>query len=131
METAIFAQWLHSDQTLRNARWGSGRGGGEVDIVQLGPNQKAVWAVEAKWSDRFYYKPGELKSLLNFCHAQGLQNAIVTSETVSGARTEKSVRLYFAHASVYCYILGFNIVQGKRATDVTAETSSKDVPTTA
>ena len=68
-ETAIFAQWFHSDNTLHYARWHDG----EVDMVMLGgPKQKAIWAVEVKWSDRYCEKPAELSGLVGFCQANGL-----------------------------------------------------------
>jgi len=48
-ETAIFFQWFHSDTQLHYARWQDG----EIDIVMLGAKQKASWAAEVKWSDRY------------------------------------------------------------------------------
>ena len=60
VETAIYSQWFHSNTQLFYARWG----GGEVDIVELGPHQKAEWALEAKWSDRIVGHPEELPEIL-------------------------------------------------------------------
>jgi predicted AAA+ superfamily ATPase len=122
VETAIFAQWFHSNSMLYYARWGKG----EVDIVHLNEKQKAAWAVEAKWTDRFYDHPGELKSLLSFCRAQDMRRAMVTTETVTGSRMVKDVTLDYTPASVYCYILGLNIVRGKSASEVIAQASAAE-----
>jgi uncharacterized protein len=65
-ETAIFFQWFHSDTQLHYARWQDG----EIDIVMLGAKQKASWAVEVKWSDRYPDNPGELKSVVSFLPSQ-------------------------------------------------------------
>jgi hypothetical protein len=52
VETAIYAQWLHRDWfTPYYARWQKG----EVDMIKLDDkNFKPQWAVEIKWSNRFY-----------------------------------------------------------------------------
>lgn len=110
VETAIFAQWFHSSDNLHYARWQKG----EVDIVMLNKNHKVDWAVEAKWSDKYFNHPSELKSLLSFCHAQNLTEAKITTKTCSGRCTISSVTFIFQPASVYCYILGYNIIQGKK-----------------
>ena len=109
VETAIYSQWFHSDVLLHYARWSNG----EVDIVNLEKTQKALWAIEAKWTDRFYSRPYELKSLLSFCHAQNLNKAMVTTKSVNGEIKRSSVTISFYPASMYCFILGYNIVQGK------------------
>lgn len=109
VETAIISQLLHTDFNYHYARWGTG----EVDLVHLGPDQKADWAMESKWSDRFYDHPGELKSLVRFCHEQNLSKAVVTSKTKYGTIMRESVSLNFVPASVYCYSLGRSIIQSK------------------
>jgi predicted AAA+ superfamily ATPase len=109
VETAIFSQWFHARTPLHYARWHNG----EVDIVCLGPKQKAAWAIEVKWSDRYLGRPQELPSLLRFAHAQNLTRAMVTSRTTRGERTIESVTFEFLPASLYCYMLGFNVVHGR------------------
>jgi uncharacterized protein len=109
-ETAIFSQWFHSEDVLNYARWHDG----EVDIVMLGPKQKAVWAVEVKWSDRFCENPGELKSLVAFCQANGLKRSLVTSKTQMLTRQVDGLEIDFRPASVYCYTVGYNLIQGKK-----------------
>ncbi len=108
-ETAIFSQWFHSDTALFYARWPHG----EVDIVHLAPEQKVAWAVEVKWSDRYCENPEELKSLLSFCRANGLQDALVTSRTKTLSREVEGIRIQFAPAGVYCYTVGFSLIHGK------------------
>jgi predicted AAA+ superfamily ATPase len=112
VETAIFSQWFHSlHAMLYYARWRNG----EIDIVNLsGKEQKPNWIVEAKWSDRPYRHPNELKNLVNFCHNNNLQEAHVTTHTKTGSKTIESVDFEFIPASVYCYILGYNILRTKK-----------------
>jgi predicted AAA+ superfamily ATPase len=109
-ETAIFAQWFHSDESLHYARWQ----GGEVDIVQLDQKQKLAAAVEVKWSDHYARKPGDLKSLLSFCEENHLLRAIVTSRTLTAQTSLRGVDLEFMPASIYCYLIGFGNITAKR-----------------
>jgi len=109
-ETAILAQWFHSEATLYYSRWQDG----EVDIVMLGPKQQAQWAVEVKWSDRYCEKPDELKSLLSFCYANSLKHTLVTSRTKTATCNVTGIRIQFVPASVYCYTVGYNIVHHRR-----------------
>lgn len=110
VETAIFSQWFHSELTnLHYARWRDG----EVDIVSLGEKQQVAWAVEVKWTDRFYERPTELKSLINFCHAKNVKSALITTRTTSGHKTVQNINFEFRPASLYAFMLGYNIVRGK------------------
>jgi len=109
-ETAIYSQWFHSDTTLYYARWKNG----EVDIVHLDDKQKAMWAIEVKWTDRFYERPYDLKNLIHFCHANNLKEAAVTTLTQSGVIAIDKVKLEYIPASIYCYTVGCNIVKGKQ-----------------
>jgi hypothetical protein len=106
VETAVFSQWFHTDSLLHYARWA----GGEVDIVLLSPEQKAKWAIEVKWSDRYFEHVDELKSVISFCHEQKLDSAMVTSKTIKDVKRYKNVDLYFHPASLYCYMLGYNVI---------------------
>jgi predicted AAA+ superfamily ATPase len=109
-ETAIFAQWFHSDSTLHYARWSDG----EVDMVMLGSaDQKPAWAVEVKWSDRYCEHPGELTSLIDFCLENGLSENLVTSKTLTAECQIKDVLIRFIPASIYCYMVGYNIIRTK------------------
>jgi len=111
VETAIYSQWFHADETkLHYARWSSG----EVDIVNVqGKDQRVGWAVEVKWSDKPYRDARELKNLIRFCHANNLSEAHVTTRTASGIKRFQSIDFGFVPASLYCYELGRNLVHGK------------------
>lgn len=114
-ETAIFSQWFHGDTQLYYARWKHGRAEGEVDIVHIDPSaQKPRWAIEVKWTDRFFDRPYELKNLIGFCHANGLEQPLVTTKTRQGVLKQAGVELEFRPASLYCYQLGFNIISHKK-----------------
>ena len=98
VETALFSQWFHRQIPLHYARWKEG----EVDLVKLQPDQRIEWALEAKWSDRFFDRPGDVKALLGFCKKNGLNSAWVTSRTSMGTREVQGVELRFMPASLYC-----------------------------
>lgn len=109
VETAIFAQWFHAEYLLYYARWK----GGEVDIVSVDNKLKPFWAVEAKWSDRYFDYPEELKPLKLFCNKHNLPHALVTSRTKKGFKTIGKTNYEFMPASLYCYQLGYNILEDK------------------
>lgn len=109
-ETAVFAQWFHeSSANIHYARWQKG----EVDIVWLEEN-KPRWAVEVKWSDRYYEKPAELKSLIAFCHANQIYKPQVTTRTKQGELTVQNVCMRFVPASLYCYTVGYNLIRSRK-----------------
>jgi predicted AAA+ superfamily ATPase len=108
-ETAIYSQWFHSESILHYARWQNG----EIDIVNLNEKQKPVWAIEVKWTDRFYEKPRELKSLQMFCHSNNLREVLVTTITKRGEKIIDNIDVIFIPASIYCYTVGYNIIKGK------------------
>ncbi len=109
VETSVYSHWFHTHKELYYARWG----GGEVDIVSLGPKQKAEWAIEVKWTDRYCNRPEELKSAMTFCHTQNLKSIMVTSKTIQKNLDYKNVNIRYTPASMYCYILGYNVIQGR------------------
>jgi len=108
-ETAVFAQWFHSEYPLNYARWSEG----EVDIVALGPEQKAEWAVEVKWSDRFADDAQRLSGLVSFMRQNRLDSALVTSRSVSRDLKVEGKLLRFAPVSVYCFTVGYNLMHGR------------------
>jgi uncharacterized protein len=112
-ETAIFSQWFHAEVALYYARWADG----EVDIVYLKTStQKPAWAIEVKWSDRYCSNPDQLKSLISFCHANGLTKVIVTSKTKSMCCEIGDLKVTFVPASTYCYMVGYNVIRrGRKA----------------
>lgn len=107
-ETAIFAQWFHEPQPRYYARWDGGSG--EVDIVGLTGDQRAAWALEVKWSDRYVSNPGELKSLLSFCSTNNLASAIITTVSKQQTVQYRGIDFEFVPASLYCWTIGHNIV---------------------
>jgi uncharacterized protein len=108
VETAVLSQWMHREKLdLTYARWKEGRNEGEVDLVLVDSKKyKPVWSVEIKWSNRFFEKPQELKSLISFCKANGFQNALVTSIDQTGVKETDGLQFSFVPASVYSYNIG-------------------------
>jgi Holliday junction resolvase-like predicted endonuclease len=106
VETAIFSQWFHRErQSIFYARWN--KKGGEVDIVGLHKARLTpVWAVEIKWSNRAFQRPGELKALQNFAAANKLDTAVVTSKDQTGTKNVGGLELKFQPAALYCYTVG-------------------------
>ncbi len=110
-ETSIYSQWFHSQNTtLFYARWPEG----EVDIVSLGPQQKALWAVEVKWSDGYCDHPDKLTSLISFCKANRFKRALVTSKTKLLDCRTGGIHIEFIPASLYCFMVGYNLIHWKK-----------------
>jgi predicted AAA+ superfamily ATPase len=111
VETAIYAQWMHREWfTPWYARWNKG----EVDMVGLDDKKlKPQWALEIKWSNRFFNYPRELKSLLAFCKKNKLKSAMVTTLDKEGKKEIDGITLYFVPASVYAYVVGNNTLEKK------------------
>lgn len=108
VETAIYSQWLHRESfTPFYSRWQRG----EVDIVSLDEKKlKPIWAVEIKWTNRYYEKPNELTSLISFCKKNNLNSALVTSIDKEGKHLTDGINLHFIPASIYAYIVGNNTI---------------------
>lgn len=110
VETTIFAQWIQRPGSqVYYANWKHGRKLGEVDLVGLSTAmQKPLWAVEIKWSNRFYERPEELESLKTFMLNNKLTDAVVTSIGMTGERDFTAGKLLFIPASLYAYTVGRN-----------------------
>jgi uncharacterized protein len=108
VETAVLSQWMHREKLdLTYARWKEGRTEGEVDLVLVDDKKyKPVWGVEIKWSNRYFEKTNELKSLIQFCKANNFQNALVTSIDQTGVKKLDNLAFSFLPASVYTYNIG-------------------------
>lgn len=108
VETAVLSQWMHHEKLdLTYARWKEGRTEGEVDLVLVDDKKyKPIWGVEIKWSNRYYEKPMELKSLINFCKSNNFPKAMVTTIDASGVKEINDLKFSFLPASVYCYNIG-------------------------
>jgi len=111
VETAIFAFCMHRDWfTPWYARWSNG----EVDMVGLSERLKPKWALEIKWSDRYFEKPGELKSLIKFCKENNLQSPVVTSITKEENIEFNGINLQFIPSSSYAYTVGKKTLEMKK-----------------
>ncbi|MCH8555782.1 MAG: ATP-binding protein [Schleiferiaceae bacterium] len=108
VETAVLSQWMHREKLdFTYARWKEGRNEGEVDLVLVDDKKyKPVWGVEIKWSNRYFEKPNELKSLIAFCKNNNFQKALVTSINQSGVKEIDNLLFSFLPASVYSYNIG-------------------------
>lgn len=117
VETAIFSQWLHREWfTPWYARWSNG---GEVDMVGLSDkNFKPLWAVEIKWTNRYYDKPASLGSLIHFCKRNNLKSALVTTVDKEGVHTVDGVEIAFVPAAAYAYLVGVNTLDHKKRQSV-------------
>jgi predicted AAA+ superfamily ATPase len=111
VETAIFAQWMHAENFKPwYARWNTG----EVDMVGLNAIRlKPEWAVEIKWSNRYFDKPNELKSLVKFAKEHGIQQPIVTSIDKEGIVAFDEMEFFFIAAASYAYSISKNILISK------------------
>ena len=69
---------------------------------------KPTWALEIKWSDRYFSRPHELKSLLRFCSDNQLTEAIVTTISIQESVEHDGMMLHFVPAAVYAYAVGAN-----------------------
>jgi predicted AAA+ superfamily ATPase len=108
VETAVLSQWMHREKlNLTYARWKEGRNEGEVDLVLVDDAKfNPIWGVEIKWSNRYFDKPKELKSLIQFCQSNGFDNALVTSIDQMGLKEMGALKITFLPASVYAFNIG-------------------------
>lgn len=112
VETAIYAQWFpRQTAELRYANWRQGKQQGEVDMVGLDiARQKPLWAVEIKWSNKFFQNPSELKSLNYFMDRNGMSDALVTTITEIGIKELNDKKIHFLPVACYMYIVGENTI---------------------
>lgn len=117
VETAVYAQWFPRQSTeLRYANWRQGRQQGEVDLVGLDiSRQKPFWALEIKWSDIFYYHPGDLKSLNFFMDSNNLKKGLATSISQMGWRELNGKNVYFIPLACYAYTVGENTINQRKS----------------
>lgn len=108
VETAVLSQWMHREKLdLTYARWKEGRNEGEVDLVLVDDKKyKPLWGVEIKWSNRYFEKPKELKSLIHFCKNNHIDKALVTSIDQMGIKKIDGLLFSFLPASIYSYNIG-------------------------
>ena len=112
IETAIYSQWIPRKGHIAYANWKMGRSQGEVDLVGINDAlQKPYWAVEIKWSDRFFDRPSELSSLQYFMEKNHLPQALVTSISKGGAKNMDFGTLHFIPSACYAYTVGENTLR--------------------
>lgn len=116
VETAIFSQWMHRENLdLTYSRWKAGKTEGEVDMVLVDRYFKPVWAVEIKWSEKYFRNPKELKSLIKFCETNNFDKAVATSIEQFGTKEINGLNFTFIPSSVYAYNVGVNTIKQKSA----------------
>ncbi len=64
-----------------------------------------MWALEIKWSNRYFETPGELKSLLTFCETNNLKSALVTTIDKTGSREMQKMKLHFCNLIINVSVL--------------------------
>lgn len=117
VETAVLSQrFPRSGTPIYYSNWKEGKTAGEVDMVGLNPaTQKPQWASEIKWTNRFYERPGELKSLRQFMDANKLQWALVTTLDAFGTREVDGKNFQCVPTALYAYTLGYNTLARKES----------------
>lgn len=104
-ETALAMQYLHAPvfQDLCFARWSQG----EVDLVRLDAiEQRPMWALEVKWSDRSCDTHDEWAPLMDFAQRNHLQSVVMTSKTVRRTEERSGIRCLVAPVAVLAYDIG-------------------------
>lgn len=113
VETAVYAQWIpRQTANVSYANWRkTKKEQGEVDIVGLNTaRQKPEWAVEVKWSDKFFDNPNELTSLKYFMQKNNMKYALVTSISKTGKKELDWGTLQFLPVACYAYTVGKNTI---------------------
>lgn len=109
VETAIFSQWFHANMNLHYARWD----GGEVDIV-CSNGLHPLWCVEVKWSDSAITSSQKRKPLIEFMQKHsGIDGSLTTLTKTGTLPLPEGGQLDYLPASLYCYMVGFNLVKHK------------------
>jgi predicted AAA+ superfamily ATPase len=111
VETGVLAQWFHSTEQLHYARWSRG----EIDLVMTGPDRRARWAAEIKWSDRFARRPRLLREAIGFCLQNNLSSLLTTTRTQMKRETLTNVEIHLIPAALYSLALGYHLVTGRPA----------------
>lgn len=71
-------------------------------------NLKPLWALEIKWTNRYYDRPSGLKSTISFCKNNKLSTALITTIDKEGSHTYDGIDFQFVTASSYAYTVGKN-----------------------
>lgn len=112
VETAVFAQLFTNTDPLWYARWNKGSVKGEVDLVYLDRGSlKPYRAIEIKWTNRYFEKPEDLKSLIWFCKSNNLRTCTVTTIDQTGEFTDDSLNIKFIPASLFAYETAYKMLR--------------------
>ncbi len=117
IETAVYAQWIpRNGAEIHYANWRQGKEEGEVDIVGLNvATLKPTWAVEVKWTDRYFEQPNELVSLKYFMDKNGLDYAMVSTLSQFGIKKLGNKTLQFIPTACYAYTVAKNTLEQKKS----------------
>jgi hypothetical protein len=85
-----------------------------VDLVKLDAAQQVEQVVEVKWSDHAVTSSSDLRALTRFCRVNGHSRAVVTTRSTQDTRTIDGTRVDFIPASLYCFMIGYDAVHGRR-----------------
>ena len=109
IETTIFSQWMQRISFIPHyARWKNG----EVDLINISnKTNQPDWAVEIKWSNRYFEKINELKSLSSFCIENNLTQALVTTIDKTGTKELNKIQIQYLPAALYAYNVGKNTLE--------------------
>jgi hypothetical protein len=77
-------------------------------MIGLGETLKPIWALEIKWSNRYFEKPQELKSLIKFCTENELKFPIVTTISKEGENEIDGITIQYIPSAAYAYTVGKN-----------------------
>lgn len=112
VETTIFSQWMQRTSFIPYyARWKNG----EVDLISISrKTNKPDWAVEIKWSNRYFEAPNELKSLTTFCKENNLAQALSTTIDKTGLKEYNDIQIQYVPAAVYAYNVGKNTLERQK-----------------
>jgi len=107
----VYAQWIPRIPQgchIAYANWRlPDKSQGEVDLVGINAAfQKPYWAVEIKWTDRFYDHPEELKSLSFFMRKNAMSEALVTTKNSMGVMVTSFGKILFMPVACYAYTVG-------------------------
>lgn len=114
VETAVFAQWVPRQAAkVGYASWRINKKlQGEVDLVGINiGRQKPDWAVEIKWTNRYYERPNELVSLRYFMEKNDMKYALVTSIDQMGRKETDWGTIQFIPVASYAYTVGRNTLE--------------------
>lgn len=112
VETTVFGQWMQRTSFIPYyARWKNG----EVDLVNISrKTNRPDWAVEIKWSNRYFEAPNELKSLAFFCNENNLSQALVTTIDKTAIKEYNHISIQFLPAALYAYNVGKNTIESQK-----------------